>query len=130
MIDRVIVSISLAVLLTILTVAAFLLIVPMFQRMEFDIACQSYLMRMEAGGGMTATQKSQLRQVLTEMGYQVNKLSASASAPYGGDLSLHVQAARTDRRIGPDLTMKEVVVSLSFYRTVVCRKIVTSAGDP
>lgn len=130
MIDRVVISISLVTLLTIVTIAVFLMIVPLFQRMAFDLVCQSYLMRMESRGGMSSAQAEQMRSELTEMGYQVNSLTASASAPFGGDLTLYVQATRSDRRIGTDLAMKEVIVSLNYQRTVVCRKIITDAGDP
>lgn len=130
MIDRVVISITLVTLLTILTIAALLLVLPLFQRIEFDLACQSYLMRMDAGGGMSAARLEQMRAELTGMGYQVQKLEAPSSAPFGGDMTLSVQVARVDRRVGPDLAMKEVRVSLSFHRTIVCRKIMTDAGEP
>lgn len=130
MIDRVVISISLVTLLTILTIAVLLLVFPLFQRIEFDLICQSYLMRMDAGGGMSASRLEQLRAELTGKGYQIQKLDAPASAPFGSDMTLSVQANRLDRRVGPDLTMKEVSVSLNYSRTIICRKIITDAGEP
>ena len=130
MIDRVVITISLVALLTILAIALFLLSLPLFQRLEFDLICQEYLMRMDAGGGLTSIQAGQLRADLTARGYCIENLTASSSAPFGGDLTLSLVASRQHKRMGMDLTMKEVGVSLTYYRTVICRKIITDAGDP
>lgn len=130
MIDRAVISISLVTLLVIIAVAVILLIFPLFQRIEFDMICQNYLMRMDAGGGLTTTQTEQLRADLTAKGYRVDNLSASSSASFGADLTLAVQVSRRDKQIGVDLTMKEVSVLSTYHRTVVCRKIITDAGEP
>ena len=130
MIDKVVISIWLTVLLTILTVAIFLLIIPLYHRIEFDHLCQDQLMRMEMAGGLSSAEANRFRQALQAAGYQVGRLAAPVSVSFGGDLTLLVEATRPGRRIGVDLTMKEVAVSFTFHRTVLCRKIITDAGDP
>lgn len=130
MIDKFVVSIWLTALLTILTIAIFLMILPLYHRMEFDHLCQEQLMRMEMAGGLSTAEASRFRQALQEAGYQVGRLAAPVSAPYGDDLTLLVEANRPGRRIGTDLTMKEVSLSFTFHRTVLCRKIITDAGEP
>ena len=130
MIDKAILSVVLTVLLISLTAAVLLLIVPLYHRIEFDQLCQAQLMRMEATGGSTDEQIGLFKADLTSAGFRVIRLSATSSAPFGGELVLYVEAARDSRRISPDLSMKEVSLSLSFHRSVLCRKIVTDAGEP
>ncbi len=130
MIDKVLVSVWLAMTLTILTMAVFLLIIPLYHQVEFEHLCQAQLMRMEMSGGMTVAQGNSFRQALTDSGFQVTRLSAPSSAAYGSDLTLLVEATRTSQQVGMDLTMKEVILSFTFHRTVLCRKIITAAGEP
>ncbi len=130
MIDRAIMGISVAVVLTVLAVALLLLVLPLFQRLEFDLVCQAYVRRMDAGGGLASAQLSALAAELTGRGYSVEVLDASASAPFGGSLTLSVQVSRQQRQVAPDLTLKEGILSLSFTRTVICRRIITAAGEP
>jgi len=130
MIDKAILSVVLTVLLISLTVAVMLLIVPLYHRIEFDQLCQAQLMRMEAAGGSTDEQIGLFKADLTAAGFRVVRLSATPSAPFGGELVLHVEATRDSRQIRADLSMKEVRLSLTFQRSVLCRKIVTDAGEP
>lgn len=130
MIDKVVISIWLTAILTILTVAIFLLIIPLYHRIEFDSLCQEQLMRMEIAGGLSSAEATRFKQAIQAAGFQVDRLAAPVSAPFGSDLTLFVEATRPGRRIGVDLTIKEAVLSFTFHRTVLCRKIITDAGEP
>lgn len=130
MIDRAIMGVSVVVLLTILALALFLLVLPLFQRLGFDMLCQDWVRRMDAGGGLSSSQLAVFAAELASRGYAVDQLEATAAALFGGTLRLNVRVSRRERRIAPDMTMKEAVVSSSFTRSVICRKIATAAGDP
>lgn len=130
MIDKAILSVVLTVLLVSLTVAVLMLIVPLYHRIEFDQLCQAQLLRMEAAGGSTDEQIGLLKADLISAGFRVVRLSATSTAPFGGELVLFVEAARDSQQISSDLSMKEVSLSLSFHRSVLCRKIITDAGEP
>lgn len=130
MIDRAILSTAVAILLMILAVALLLLVLPLFQRLAFDLICQDYVRRMDAGGGLTSGQLAALAAELAGQGYTVDRLEVSGSVPFGGDLILDVQVSKLQRRVSPALTMEDAIVCLRFTRTVICRKIVTAAGEP
>lgn len=130
MVDRAIISVAVTVLLVVLAVALLLLVLPLFQRLEFDLLCQDQVRRMDAAGGLNAVQTAEFAAILTGRGYTVERLEATVSAPFGQDLTLNVRATRRQHQVAADFTLKEVVVSLHFTRTVICRKIITAAGEP
>ncbi len=129
MIVQAISSFAVTALLVVLALALLLLVLPLFERLSFDLLCQEYVQRMDAAGGLSSTKLSALANTLRQRGYTVNKISAPANAPFGGDLTLTIQATKPERRIQPDFSMKETKVTYNFSRTVICRKILTAAGE-
>ncbi len=129
MIDHAITGVAVAVFLTILAIALFLLVLPLFQRLSFDMLCQDYVRRMDAGGGLSGSQLNALGNELKQLGFTVTKLTAPPNALFGNDLTLTVQAVKAEKRVSPNLTTKILQVSYSFKRTVTCRKIITAAGE-
>ena len=129
MIVQAISSFAVTALLVVLTLALLLLVLPLFERLSFDLLCQEYVQKMDAAGGLSGTKLSDLASTLRERGFTVKKLTAPANAPFGGDLTLTIQATKPEHRIQPNLSMKAINVNYNFSRTVTCRKIETAAGE-
>jgi hypothetical protein len=132
MIDKLLISVMAGALTVILFMQLMLCALPFFCRMEFDAICHQYALRMDRAGGMDNKLRLEMIEELQRQGFLIERIEASTSAPYGGDLNLMVKADFPFYRIGSQLTLEEVSISVTYQTNMICRllKVVAAARWP
>lgn len=124
MVARVIVVGMSVVLLVSAGMQYLLLGVPFFRQIEFERICHSYAMQMDRDGGLTESVRQELRNKLENRGFEVEQISAPASAPYNQEMHLYIKARIRSSQIRADLRMEEMPLSLVYQLIILSRKTV------
>ena len=130
MIDKMLVTFISGCLAVILAMQLLLYSLPLFRRLEFDAVCSKYTMLMDRAGGFDNRLANELRRTLDERGFKISSLSGTSSAPYGADLDLHVGASFASCRFRSDLIPEEVIISLDYQSSTVCRVLKSYGAAP
>jgi hypothetical protein len=130
MIDKMLVSVIAWGLAIIIAMQFLLAGLPLFRRLEFDALCHQYMMLIDRAGGLTDETAEMLQIDLRTRGFTVDRVSGTRDAPFGGELSLCVEARYPGCRIGGNLMIEEVAISFTYQANLVCRKLKTYDGVP
>jgi hypothetical protein len=130
MIDKMLVSVFAWGLAAIIAMQLLLAGLPLFRRLEFDALCHQYAMLIDRAGGLTDETADRLLLDLGTRGFTVDRVSGTREAPFGGELSLCVEAHYPGCRIGGNLMLEEVAISFTYQTSLVCRKLKTYDGVP
>ena len=130
MVDKLLVSVFAALLAVIVAMQIMLCFLPIFRRIEFDAVCHKYTLLIDRAGGLDGKLSAKLRQELFSRGFLINQLNGTASASYGGNLDLYVVASFPSIRLGASLIAEEVVLSLEYQSSTICRVLKNYAAVP
>ncbi len=129
MMDTLLATVFALIFLVAICLQLFLMILPVFSRIEFDAICHSYALRMDQEGGMTVDLETAFRQALSEHGFDTVLIQAPRTGHYGQAMLLTVQVNQPGRRLKA-LKMEAVVWTYTYQASLVCRVIAAETDPP
>ncbi len=121
MIDKLLASVFALLMMVVISMQLLLWSLPLFKRLEFDAICHRYTQIMDQQGGMSAELKSRLASELASRDFTLAKVSATDHAAYGQPLNLYIQADFASSRFDSVFDLKEVIISVEYQSSTVCR---------
>jgi hypothetical protein len=123
MIDKLIITVVVWVLATLLALQCLLSGLPLFRRLEYDAICHNYALIMDRDGGLSPMQAKSMKVELAKRGFTVDQLSGTSGADFGDMISLYVAVHYPGRRIGMSFSLEEVDISFTYQASLICRRL-------
>lgn len=97
---------------------------PLSMKAGLDMACRSTLLKMENAGGLSASERQQLRSELEDKGLTDIVITATANARQGSMLTLRVEGDYTYNRLTSLFKREDVKLRLIYNKASMSRKVV------
>jgi len=130
MVDKLLISVFATILAVVIAMQVLLCSLPLFRRLEFDAVCHKYTLLMDRAGGLDGELSANLRRELYDRGFLLNQLSGTPSTNYGGNLELFVIVSFKSNRLTSSLVAEEVIISLEYQSSTICRVLKNYAVVP
>lgn len=100
--------------------------IPISKNAEFKAECRKALLQMELDGGLTTSQKNQLKNSLESKGFTVVSISApvAGTAKQGEKIDLRVQVIYEYNKLSNLFKRNNVEQTMNFNRTSIARKVI------
>lgn len=121
MIDKMLITVFCLIVGLAITMQMFFFSLLLFKRLEFDMICHSYAIRMDEQGGLTAEQENELFNQLSRSNFVVQHIEATSQGEYGLPMLFEVTASWSTRQIRPVLTFTAMPLSFAFSADLLCR---------
>ncbi|NLM78807.1 MAG: hypothetical protein GX173_12120 [Ruminococcaceae bacterium] len=121
MLDKMLVTVFSAILVTVICMHLLLCCLPLLRRIEFDAICHTYAMLMDQSGGLPGTAADELVQKLQERHFSIVHVVAPQQAAYGETMIFSVRAACRFWQMTPDMAMEEYERWFCYETGMVCR---------
>jgi hypothetical protein len=123
MIDKLIISVVVWVLATLLALQCLLSGLPLFRRLEYDAICHKYALTMDRDGGLSTMLAKSMKEELAARGFTVDQLSGTSEADFGSTISLYVAVHYPGNRVGMSFSLEEVNISFTYQVSLICRRL-------
>jgi len=98
--------------------------VPLSAKADFDMLCRSALLRMENAGGLSDSEKQELRSELEDKGLSGIVINATENAGQGELLRLRVEADFSCSRLTGLFRREDVTIRMVYDKSAMSRKVV------
>ncbi|MGI6668004.1 MAG: hypothetical protein ACOX4M_00645 [Acetivibrionales bacterium] len=98
--------------------------IPFSVKADMDMVCRRVLLRMENAGGLSDTDRQELREELEQKGFTGVAITASSGAKQGGLLTLRVEGDYTFSKITSLFKRNDVKYRFVYDKTSMSRKVV------
>ena len=99
-------------------------LVPLSVKSKMNTYCRNALLGMEIDGRLTEERKQELIDILEEIGLDNIQVAGTQSAPYGGSITLSVEADYTQSRLTGLLYRKDTTYHMEYRRSAIARRVI------
>ena len=130
MLDKLLVTVFSAILMTAIGLHLLLISLPLLRRIEFDAICHRYVLLMDQSGGLPGTAATELVHQLQQRGFYNVSVQAPQQAAYGETMSFIARASFIRWHLTPALTMEESEACFIYEAGLICRILKDFAAVP